>query len=52
MRARSRLPAIRAKNLPLGGTKLGGNAREGLQEALLDMTGRKTLLLDDVFSAA
>ena len=43
MRAGSRLPAIRVKNLPFGGTKLSGNAREGLHETLLDMTEQKTL---------
>ena len=50
MRARSRLLAIRVENLPFGGTKLSGNAREGLHETLLDMTEQKTLLLNDVFS--
>jgi lactaldehyde dehydrogenase len=40
------------ENLPFGGAKLSGNAREGLHETLLDMTEQKTLLLNDVFSAA
>jgi acyl-CoA reductase-like NAD-dependent aldehyde dehydrogenase len=44
--------AIRVENLPFGGTKLSGNAREGLHETLLDMTEQKTLLMNDVFSAA
>jgi hypothetical protein len=51
MRARSRLLAIRVENLPFDGTKLSGNAREGLHGILLDMTGQKTLLFDDVFAA-
>ncbi|MBE0532245.1 MAG: aldehyde dehydrogenase [Rhodospirillales bacterium] len=41
--------AIRLENLPFGGTKLSGNAREGLHETLLDMTEQKTLLMSDVF---
>lgn len=48
MCGRSRLPAIPVENLPFGGTKLS----EGLHETLLDMTEQKTLLLNDVFSAA
>jgi acyl-CoA reductase-like NAD-dependent aldehyde dehydrogenase len=52
MRARSPLVAIRVENLPFGRTRLSGNAREGLHETLLDMTEQKTLLLNDVFSAA
>jgi lactaldehyde dehydrogenase len=52
MGARSRLLAICAGSLPFGGTRLSGNAREGLHETLLDMTEQKTLLLNDVFSAA
>ena len=51
MRARSQLPAIRVENLPIDGTKLSGNAREGLHETLLDMIEQKALLLNDVFSA-
>ena len=43
---------IRVENLPFGGTKLSGNAREGLHETLLDMTEQKTLLLSDVFPVA
>ena len=44
--------AIRVENLPFGGTKLSGNGREGLHETLLDMTEQKTLLMNDVFTAA
>ena len=40
---------IRVENLPFGGTKLSGNAREGLHETLLEMTEQKTLLMSDVF---
>jgi acyl-CoA reductase-like NAD-dependent aldehyde dehydrogenase len=43
---------IRVENLPFGGTKLSGNAREGLHETLLDMTEQKTLLMSDVFAEA
>jgi acyl-CoA reductase-like NAD-dependent aldehyde dehydrogenase len=43
---------IRVENLPFGGTKLSGNAREGLHETLLDMTEQRTLLMADVFPAA
>lgn len=43
---------IRVENLPFGGTKLSGNAREGLHETLLDMTEQRTLILSDVFPAA
>jgi acyl-CoA reductase-like NAD-dependent aldehyde dehydrogenase len=44
--------AIRVENLPFGGNKLSGNAREGLHDTLIDMTEQRTLLLDDVFQAA
>jgi acyl-CoA reductase-like NAD-dependent aldehyde dehydrogenase len=44
--------AIRVENLPFGGTKLSGNGREGLHDTLLDMTEQKTLLMNNVFSAA
>ena len=44
MRARSRLLAIRVENLPFGGTRLRGNAREGLHETLLDMTEPRSLI--------
>ena len=36
---------------PFGGTKMSGNAREGLHETLLDMTEQKTLLMSGVFPA-
>jgi acyl-CoA reductase-like NAD-dependent aldehyde dehydrogenase len=42
--------AIRLENLPFGGTKLSGNAREGLHETLLDMTEEKTLLMSGVLA--
>jgi lactaldehyde dehydrogenase len=42
--------AIRLENLPFGGTKMSGNAREGLHETLLDMTEQKTLLMSGVFA--
>jgi acyl-CoA reductase-like NAD-dependent aldehyde dehydrogenase len=42
--------AIRLENLPFGGTKLSGNAREGLHETLLDMTEQKTLLMNRAFA--
>jgi acyl-CoA reductase-like NAD-dependent aldehyde dehydrogenase len=44
--------AIRVENLPFGGTKLSGNAREGLHETLLDMTEQRTLLMTNAFAAA
>jgi acyl-CoA reductase-like NAD-dependent aldehyde dehydrogenase len=43
--------AIRLENLPFGGSKLSGNAREGLHETLLDMTEQRTLLMNGVFAA-
>ena len=43
--------AIRLENLPFGGTKMSGNAREGLHETLLDMTEEKTLLMSGVFGS-
>jgi acyl-CoA reductase-like NAD-dependent aldehyde dehydrogenase len=52
MRARNRRLAMRVEDLPFGGTKLSVNARAGLHEVLLDMTEQKTLLLNDIFSAA
>ena len=35
----------------MAGTKMRGNAREGLHETLLDMTEQKALLMSGVFSA-
>jgi acyl-CoA reductase-like NAD-dependent aldehyde dehydrogenase len=43
--------AVRVENLPFGGTKLSGNAREGIHETLLDMTEQRTLLMSDIFNA-
>jgi acyl-CoA reductase-like NAD-dependent aldehyde dehydrogenase len=43
--------AIRLENLPFGGTKMRGNAREGLDETLLDVTEQKTLLMSVAFPA-
>jgi acyl-CoA reductase-like NAD-dependent aldehyde dehydrogenase len=43
---------IRVENLPFGGNKLSGNAREGLHETLLEMTEQRTLLMSNVFPAA
>ena len=43
--------AIRLENLPFGGTKQSGNAREGLHETLLEMTEEKTLLMTGVLAA-
>lgn len=43
--------AIRLENLPFGGTKQSGNAREGLHETLLEMTEEKTLLMAGVLAA-
>ena len=43
--------AIRLENQPFGGTKMSGNAREGLHETLLDMTEQKTLLMSGLFPA-
>jgi acyl-CoA reductase-like NAD-dependent aldehyde dehydrogenase len=44
--------AVRVENLPFGGTKQSGNAREGLHETLLEMTEQKTLLMSDIFAPA
>ena len=44
--------AVRIENLPFGGTKQSGNAREGLHDTLLDMTEQKTLLMSDVFPSS
>lgn len=37
--------ALRAENLPFGGVKMSGNAREGLHDTLNEMTEQKTLLI-------
>ncbi|MEU5994607.1 aldehyde dehydrogenase family protein [Spirillospora sp. NPDC047418] len=39
--------ALRAENLPFGGVKLTGGAREGLHDTLLEMTEQKTIILMD-----
>ena len=39
--------AFRAENLPFGGVKLTGGAREGLHDTLLDMTEQKTVIVMD-----
>ncbi|CNF68834.1 NAD-dependent aldehyde dehydrogenase [Mycobacterium tuberculosis] len=39
--------ALRAENLPFGGVKLSGGAREGLHDTLLEMTEQKTIILMD-----
>ncbi|SNS26326.1 lactaldehyde dehydrogenase [Streptosporangium subroseum] len=39
--------ALRAENLPFGGVKLTGGAREGLHDTLLDMTEQKTIIVMD-----
>ncbi|WP_222721090.1 aldehyde dehydrogenase family protein [Actinomadura sp. HBU206391] len=39
--------ALRAENLPFGGVKLTGGAREGLHDTLLDMTEQKTVIVMD-----
>jgi acyl-CoA reductase-like NAD-dependent aldehyde dehydrogenase len=43
--------AIRVASLPFGGTKMSGNAREGIHDTLIEMTEQRTLLLSDVFAA-
>jgi acyl-CoA reductase-like NAD-dependent aldehyde dehydrogenase len=37
--------ALRAENLPFGGVKMSGNAREGLHDTLNEMTEQKTILI-------
>ncbi|WP_328912248.1 MULTISPECIES: aldehyde dehydrogenase family protein [unclassified Streptomyces] len=39
--------ALRAENLPFGGLKLTGGAREGLHDTLLEMTEQKTVVVMD-----
>ncbi|GAB1824007.1 aldehyde dehydrogenase family protein [Herbidospora sp. RD11066] len=41
--------AIRAENLPFGGTKDTGGYREGLHETVLDFTRQKTVLVMEAF---
>jgi acyl-CoA reductase-like NAD-dependent aldehyde dehydrogenase len=45
------IEATQRSELTFGGTKMSGNAREGLLETLLDMAEQKTLLMSGVFSA-
>jgi acyl-CoA reductase-like NAD-dependent aldehyde dehydrogenase len=37
--------ALRSENLPFGGVKLTGGAREGLHDTLLEMTEQKTVIV-------
>jgi acyl-CoA reductase-like NAD-dependent aldehyde dehydrogenase len=37
--------ALRAENLPFGGVKMSGNAREGLHDTLNEMTEQKVILI-------
>ena len=37
--------ALRAENLPFGGVKMSGNAREGLHDTLNEMTEQKVILV-------
>jgi acyl-CoA reductase-like NAD-dependent aldehyde dehydrogenase len=37
--------AVRAENLPFGGVKMSGNAREGLHDTLNEMTEQKVILV-------
>jgi lactaldehyde dehydrogenase len=41
--------ALRAENLPFGGVKLTGGAREGLHDTLLEMTEQKTVIVMEAF---
>jgi len=41
--------ALRAENLPFGGTKDTGGYREGLHETVLDFTRQKTVVVMDAF---
>ena len=41
--------ALRSENLPFGGVKLTGGAREGLHDTLLDMTQEKTIIVMDAW---
>jgi acyl-CoA reductase-like NAD-dependent aldehyde dehydrogenase len=43
--------AIRIDNLPSGGTKTSGKAREGQHETLLDIAEQTTLLISRVLAA-
>ena len=41
--------ALRAENLPFGGTKDTGGYREGLHETVLDLTRQKTIVVMEAF---
>lgn len=41
--------ALRSENLPFGGVKLTGGAREGLHDTLRDMTQEKTIIVMDAW---
>jgi acyl-CoA reductase-like NAD-dependent aldehyde dehydrogenase len=41
--------ALRSENLPFGGVKLTGGAREGLHDTLHDMTQEKTIIVMDAW---
>ncbi|BCB76538.1 aldehyde dehydrogenase family protein [Phytohabitans flavus] len=42
--------ALRAENLPFGGTKDTGGYREGLHDTVLDLTKQKTIIVMDAFA--
>jgi len=42
--------ALRAENLPFGGVKLTGGAREGIHDTLLEMTEQKTVIVMEAFA--
>jgi acyl-CoA reductase-like NAD-dependent aldehyde dehydrogenase len=42
--------ALRSENLPFGGVKRSGGAREGLHDTLLDMTEEKTVIVMDALA--
>jgi acyl-CoA reductase-like NAD-dependent aldehyde dehydrogenase len=42
--------ALRAENLPFGGTKDTGGYREGLHETVVDLTRQKTIVVMEAFS--
>lgn len=41
--------ALRAENLPFGGTKMSGHGREGIHDTLEEMTEQKVILVHDAF---
>jgi acyl-CoA reductase-like NAD-dependent aldehyde dehydrogenase len=41
--------ALRAENVPFGGTKLSGHGREALHDTLADMTEQKAIVIHDAF---